>query len=141
MPQEHPYRTYENTNIRTADQLQLIVMLYDGMLRYLRKAVAKIETHDVEGAHNYLVRSRQVVAELLATLRPEKGGEIGDNLRRLYVYAFNRLVEANLLKDAERVQEVIRIMETLRDGWNQIRPAQAKRTVSAENIARVNVRG
>jgi flagellar protein FliS len=141
MPQAHPYSNYERTNVETADQRQLILMLYDGTIRFLQKAVAKIEGHDVEGAHNYLIRSRQIVSELLATLRPEKAGEVGQNLKQLYVYCFNRLVEANLTKDPELVREVVRILTTLREGWAGVKPAgQAESTAGGVN-KRVDVRG
>jgi flagellar protein FliS len=125
MPQSHPFATYQRTNVNTADQRTLIVMLYDGLLRFLRKAEQKINAQDIEGAHNYLVRSREIVAELLATLRPEKGGDIGRNLKRLYAYAFDRIVEANLYKDKARIEDVIRVMSILRDGWLSMKSVQA----------------
>lgn len=123
MQQRSPYTAYQSTNVHTADQKTLILMLYDGLIRFLNKAIVKIEAREIEAAHNYLVRSREIVAELLATLRPEKAGEVGENLKRLYVYAFNRIVEANLRKDPEMVREVIRIASTLREGWAAIKPA------------------
>ena len=128
MQRNNPYEAYHKVNINTADQRQLIMMLYDGALRYMKKSVTKIEQNDYEAAHNYLVRSREIVAELLATLRPEKGGQLGENLKKLYTYVFNRLVEANLLKDVGIVEEVIGIMTNLREGWagiksNSDRPA------------------
>ena len=95
MPQANPYSAYERTNVETADQRQLILMLYDGAIRFMSKGAARIEANDIEAAHNYLVRSREIVSELLATLKPEKAGEVGTNLQRLYVYVFNRLVHAN----------------------------------------------
>lgn len=124
MPQSHPYQSYQVTEVQTADQRQLIIMLYDGAIRFLKKAVIKIETQDYEGAHNYLVRSRDVVSELLSTLKPEKAGEVGENLKRIYVYLFNRLVEANLMKDPKIIAEVVRILSTLREAWAAAKPAQ-----------------
>lgn len=126
MQQRSPYTAYHNTNVHTADQKTLILMLYDGLTRFLQKAIVKIEAKEVEAAHNYLVRSREIVAELLATLRPEKAGDVGENLKRLYVYTFNRIVEANLRKDPEIVREVIRIIATLREGWASIKGAAPK---------------
>ena len=125
MPQSHPYQSYQVTEVQTADQRQLIIMLYDGAIRFLKKAVIKIETQDYEGAHNYLVRSRDVVSELLSTLKPEKAGEVGENLKRIYVYLFNRLVEANLMKDPKIIAEVVRILATLREAWATVKPAQS----------------
>jgi len=141
MPQGSQYGAYERTYVETADQRQLILMLYDGAIRFMRKAAARIESNDVEAAHNYLVRSRDILAELLATLKPEKAGEVGTNLKRLYVYIFNRLVEANLTKNKELVVECVKLMRTLREGWAQARSAATHPTegVDAEK-RRVNLR-
>lgn len=141
MQQPSPYTAYRNTNVQTADQRTLILMLYDGLIRFLQKAIVKIEAREIEAAHNYLVRSREIVAELLATLRPEKAGQIGNNLKRLYVYAFNRIVEANLRKDPEMIREVIKLVSTLRDGWMSAKPAAAKEEVSGQENRHVNLRG
>ncbi len=124
MPQAHPYSAYTRTSVNTADQRQLILMLYDGAIRNARKGIAKIEARDFEAAHNYLIRARQIVSELLATLRPEKAGEIGQNLKRLYVYLFQRLAEANLMKDVSLVEEAIQILSTLREAWAGIQVNQ-----------------
>jgi flagellar protein FliS len=142
MPQGSPYGAYERTKVETADQRQLILLLYDGAIRFMRKAAARIESNDVEAAHNYLVRSREIVSELLATLKPEKAGEVGQNLQRLYVYVFNRLVEANLTKNKAIVEECLRLMTTLRDGWAQIKPAgtQQRPDAGAPESRRVSVR-
>jgi flagellar secretion chaperone FliS len=123
MPQGSQYGAYERTKVETSDQRQLILLLYDGAIRFMRKASARIDANDIEAAHNYLVRSRDILGELLATLKPEKAGEVGRNLQRLYVYIFNRLVEANLTKNNEIVAECVKLMSTLRDGWAQIKPA------------------
>ena len=141
MPQGSQYGAYERTNVETADQRQLILMLYDGAIRFMRKGIARIEGNDIEAAHNYLVRSRDILAELLTTLKPEKAGEVGMNLKRLYVYIFNRLVEANLTKDKEMVAECVKLMSTLREGWAQVRPASTQPApgVNADK-RRVNLR-
>ncbi len=139
MPQAHPYKAYESTNVHTADQGRLIIMLYDGAIRFLKKGRSKIYTGDIEGAHNYLVRGRDIVSELLATLRPEKAGEIGANLRRIYVYAHNRLVEANLMKDAAAVDEVIEILAVLREGWVSIKSKKQARATEDGIAKRVNI--
>lgn len=141
MQQPSLYTAYKNTGVQTADQRTLLLMLYDGLIRFLQKAIVKIEAREIEAAHNYLVRSREIVAELLATLRPEKAGVIGENLKRLYVYAFNRIVEANLRKDPEMVREVIKIVSTLREGWVNAKPAAVKEEQTAKEPRRVNVKG
>ena len=141
MPQRNPYGAYERANVQTADQRRLILMMYDGAIRFMQKGAQRIEVNDVEAAHNYLVRARNVVSELLSTLRPEKAGEMGENLKRLYVYIFNRLVEANLTKDKSIVDESIRLMDTLREGWSSMKPAAEIRPESEDGPKRhVDVR-
>lgn len=139
MPQANPYSAYQKTEITTADQRQLILMLYDGAIRYMKKGIVKIEARDFEGAHNYLVRGREIISELLATLRPEKAGAVGENLKRLYVYLFNRLVEANLMKDPELVREVVDILKTLREGWANIKAPANGQAGSMEPPRKVNI--
>lgn len=141
MQPQSQYTAYRNTGIQTADQRTLILMLYDGLLRFLQKAIVKMEAREIEAAHNYLVRSREIVAELLATLRPEKAGDIGANLKRLYVYAFNKIIEANLRKDPEMVREVIKVVSTLREGWVNMKPASAAKDGNSGEARHVNVRG
>ena len=111
------YQSYYQTNVQTSDQLSLIIMLYDGVVRFLKKAIVKIEENQIEEAHNYLTRSKEIISELLATLKVEKGEPVGENLKELYVFCFKKIVEANLKKDAEIVKDVIRVMESLREGW------------------------
>ena len=138
------YRAYHQTSVQTSDQLTLIVMLYDGMLRYLRKAHTCIEVQDIEGAHNYLMRSKDIVNELLSTLRVEKAGEVGGNLRDLYLYMFRRILEANLNKDPQSVQDVLRIAGTLRQGWLQIKSQRSQHkqaTLAQQKRAKFRAQG
>ena len=138
------YRAYHQTSVQTSDQLTLIVMLYDGMLRYLRKAHTCIEAQDIEGSHNYLMRSKDIVNELRSTLHVEKAGEVGGNLRDLYLYMFRRILEANLNKDPQPVQDVIRIAETLRQGWLQIKSQRSQHkqaTLAQQKRAKFRAQG
>jgi len=118
------YKAYSKTDVNTSDQLTLIIMLYEGLLRFLKKAMIKIEENDVEAAHNYFIRSKDIVNELLSTLHAEKGGDIGNNLRELYLYMFRRIVEANLKKDMEISKDVYQVAKTLHEGWVQLKSRQ-----------------
>ncbi len=129
------YQAYYQANVQTSDQLSLIIMLYDGSLRFMKKAVTKIEANEVEEAHHYLTRAKNIVSELLSTLRVDESGEIGSNLKNLYVYVFKQIVYANLTKEIPPIQESIQIMENLSNGWKQIREQQ-----KAEKTKRMNVR-
>lgn len=120
------YRNYSQTQVQTADQLSLIILLYDGLTRFLRKGQRKIEEKDYEGAHHYLSRSRDIVNELLVTLRVEENNQVAQNLRSLYVFMIGRIVEANLRKEATMIDEVLTVANNLRDGWIQLKEQQAR---------------
>ncbi|MCZ6552824.1 MAG: flagellar export chaperone FliS, partial [SAR324 cluster bacterium] len=84
-------QAYKQTAVTTADQGRLIVMLYDGAIKFLNVAIEKLETGDAYGANSNLIKGKSIVAELLASLNMEQGGDIALNLQRLYTYIFNEL--------------------------------------------------
>jgi flagellar protein FliS len=106
-------------------------MLFDGMSRFTLRAVRAIEDNDVEVAHANLHRTGQILLELLSTLREDKGGEIAANLKKIYVYCYERIVIANLKKDASIVKEVRSILGEIGDGFKRIGRGQAGETTSA----------
>ena len=129
------YKAYSKTDVNTSDQLTLIIMLYEGLLRFLKKAIVKVREKDIEGAHNYFTRSRDIISELMCTLHAEKGGEIGKNLRELYVYMYRRTIEANLKKDIDVAKDVYQVAKTLHEGWTELKALQRdqKNPISKQN--------
>lgn len=135
------YQAYYKTNVQTSDQLSLIIMLYDGAIRFMKKGIDRIEKGEVEEAHNYLVRAKDIIGELVSTLKLDAGGEVAKNLKDLYLYAFKKVVEANLRKDPELINEVIQIMDNLRQGWVQMRAQQApKKQAYGQQMAQKKIR-
>ena len=111
--------TYLKTQIGTASREQLLLMLYDGAIRFSEQGKALLGEKDLEGAHGVFVRAQNIVLELLYSLnREETGGqEIVNNLTALYTYIYTRLVEANIYKDTARIDEAVRLLRSLRDAW------------------------
>jgi len=121
LPQKNPYDQYKRTEINTANQGKLIVMLYDGAIKFLNIALESIvnhKTYDVANAH--ILKTQDIVTELLLSLNMNEGGEISRNLSSLYVYFKKRLLEANIQKDPEMIREVLTLMKELRDAWEKI---------------------
>jgi flagellar protein FliS len=116
-------QAYQKAQVNTVDQRKLIVMLYDGAIRFLMTAVDKLNAGDTYEAHNNLIKGKSIIAELLASLNMEQGGDIAKNLQRLYSYMFNELIEANLNKDAKRIAHVLHLLRELRVGWQGIKGA------------------
>jgi flagellar protein FliS len=124
------YQQYKNLQAQTADGGELVVMLYQGAIKFISRAVGGLATENVEETHNNLVNAQAVIAELTASLNPE-AGEIARNLSRLYEYMNHRLVEANLRKNPEPAEEVLGLLRELLPAWQQA-AAQVRTEKSAQ---------
>ena len=113
-------QAYKKAAVTTKDQGTLILMLYDGTIRYLKTAVNKINKEDLEGAHNAISKAKAIISELMTSLNMEQSGRMGASLKSLYVYMFNRLIDANIQKKATYIEEVCDLMSELRDGWRAV---------------------
>ncbi|NQU63889.1 MAG: flagellar export chaperone FliS [SAR324 cluster bacterium] len=113
-------QAYKKAAVTTKDQGTLILMLYDGTIRYLKTAINKINKEDLEGAHNAISKAKAIISELMTSLNMEQSGRMGASLKSLYVYMFNRLIDANIQKNATFIEEVCDLMSELRDGWRTV---------------------
>ena len=112
---------YKKASVNTLDQNKLIIMLYDGAIKNANFAVQYMESGEIEKVHDSLIKTKNIVTELLATLNMEQGGEIAKNLKSLYSYMFSQLIEANMEKKSEPVLTVIDLLKELRGAWVQIK--------------------
>jgi flagellar protein FliS len=111
---------YQETSIATESKGRLVVMLYDGAIKFMRLATKELEAKDYEAKGRYIDRAQDIINELNAVLDMESGGEIAANLRKLYVFMSKRLSEANVQRDPQMIREVISLMEELNKGWRAI---------------------
>ena len=129
---------YKKASVNTLDQNKLIIMLYDGAIKNANFAVQYMESGEIEKVHDSLIKTKNIVTELLATLNMEHGGEIAKNLKSLYSYMFSLLIEANMEKKSEPVLNVIDLLKELRGAWVQIRekkkPEEKKGKVSGKDM-------
>ncbi len=118
----NPYNqnaAYRKTQIETASPEALILMLYDGALRFMAQAEIAFEEKNLEQTSNLLLRIQAIFAELMTALDKEKGGEIAVNLERLYVFFLEKLGEANIKKDPTPMLEIKPLVQNLRNTWEQ----------------------
>ncbi len=118
--QKNHYDAYKNTEISTADQKKLILMLYDGAIRFLQIAIKKMQPQNYDVVNNHIIKSQDIITELMLSLDMKEGGEIASNLFNIYAYLKKRLLEANIAKDASMVEETVRLLSQLRDAWAQV---------------------
>jgi len=122
---------YRKTQIETASPETLILMLYDGALRFMSQAEIAFEEKNLEQISNMLLRVQAIFAELMTALDKEKGGEIAVNLERLYVFFLEKLGEANVKKDVKPMLEIKPLVQNLRNTWEQ---AMQKHQTSAQVV-------
>lgn len=115
-----PYKAYQATSVKTSSQKQLIVMLYEGMNKFMNRAIRAIQEEEIETAHQNLNKTGKILLELLGTLREDKGGEIASNLKKIYVHCYEQIVIANLKKDITLIKEIQKILANLGEGWKQV---------------------
>ena len=119
-----PLQSYKTISLETAPPGQLVLMLFDGAIKFLERAMLGFDIEDPlemnETVHNNITRAQDIINELNSTLNMNQGGEVAVVLRDLYVYLDNRLFESNIRKELEGVQEVIDRLSTVQAGWSEM---------------------
>ena len=135
------HNEYRSNHVETADPKQLIIMLYDGALRFLDKALGTIEDYkQYDEANRNILRAQDIITELMVSLDMDRGGEIANNLMSLYSFMKKELLEANVNKEKKGVQQVIKMLTELKEAWEQMEatprvPAQSSPSKSAGFVA------
>ncbi len=113
---------YTNVMVNTSNTpLDLVIMLYDGAIDYLRKVLFNMNQNDISKKIYYISKVMSIIEELLSSLDMEAGGEIAVNLRDIYIYILTELTIANAKNDIERIKHINSILNELRSAWRQIR--------------------
>jgi len=107
----------------TATPGQLVVMLYDGCLRFLHQAAHAMRGGDMAESNARLIRAEAIVDELHATLDLEQGGVVASRLQGIYVFCNRHLLEARRAQDTEMIEKVGELLAELRDAWAQVAAA------------------
>ena len=137
-----PLRSYRETQIKTAAQGKLILMLYDGAIKFLNLAreglLAKHRKYDEVSTN--LIRAQDILSELMVSLDFERGGEIARNLFSLYMYCNRRILDGNIQKDVAPLDEVRQVLSELREAWASIADKAPGEAFSGEGGG-VNIAG
>ena len=111
---------YKEHAVVTQSKGRLIVMLYEGAIKFMNLAVSEMEAGNIEAKGLHIAKAQDIINELNAVLNVDSGGEIAQNLRRLYCFMVGQLSEANAKNDPELIREVITLMEELNEGWKVV---------------------
>jgi flagellar protein FliS len=128
---------YKKASVNTLDQNKLIIMLYDGAIKNASFAVEHMKSGEIEKVHNCLIKAKNIVTELMATLNMEKGGDVAKNLQSLYSYMFSQLIEANMEKKTQPILVVIDLLKELRVAWVEINK-KSKTQKTQNKVSQIN---
>lgn len=113
------YNTYKNNSVNYASKEQLLLMLVEGAVKFAKIARQAIQDNDTVKAHENIIKAENIYYELMATLDVAKGGEWAEKLMGVYEFITRRLTEANLKKDISILDEIIPLIEDIRDTWTE----------------------
>lgn len=111
---------YKSNEVLTAPKKKLVIMLYDGAVKNLKIAKLSMGDKNIEKTNNAIIKAQNILAEFMSTLNFDEGGDIAKGLMNLYQYMYDRTIRANIDKDPEILDEVIGMLEDLRDTWSRI---------------------
>jgi len=131
-------QAYFSTHIATTDQGQLLLMLYDGALKFLAQAREKMLARDMAGKGIFISKTIDIVNELASSLNREKGGTLAENLDNLYFLCTARLLQANAKLDVAQLDSVVNILSGLRNAYAQIVNTPEAQAAAAQISARQN---
>ena len=116
--QNKAFAAYNNSKILTASPAELTLMLYDGAIKFANIAIIGIENNDIEKAHNNIRKTERIIREFDSTL--DDRFEVSKDFHNVYRYLLQRLQEANIKKDKEILEEVLKHLRTMRDTWKEV---------------------
>lgn len=118
------YAQYNNSKVLTASPAELTLMLYDGAIKFCNVAIIAVEQKDIEKANNNILKVERIVDYFRQTL--DMSYEVAQDFERVYAYLSQRLVEANIRKDKEILEEVNQHLHAMRDTWKEVMKSNNK---------------
>lgn len=112
------YGQYNNSKILTASPAELTLMLYEGAIKFCNIAIVAVEKKDVEKAHIHIQKTERIIDYFRQTL--DMKYQVAEDFERVYAYLSERLIEANIKKDKEILEEVATHLRTMRDTWKEV---------------------
>lgn len=113
------YKKYKETSITSASREKLLLMMYEGAIKFTKKAILDIEQNNIPGKCENIGRAYDIILELNNTLDHKVGGQLAAQLEQLYMFMTEQLVKANINNDINALKSVLKLLDTLYEGWKQ----------------------
>ncbi len=127
------YEQYQKTVRSTTDKKKIVLMLFDGAIMFLKKAIIAINNGDNSVKMEKLSRTIAILSELMSSLDMKNGGEVAENLMRLYDFMIDYLYQANDENSIEKINRVIKMLSDIRESWSIIIKENGKTSGKIEN--------
>lgn len=129
---DNTFRLYQKNQVMTVSNDKLLLMLCDGLVKYIKNAICGFDSGNIQEINTNLLKAQSIVAELMASLDRE-AGEFADNLFQIYEYLYRGLMEANVKKDSSHIQELLGLAMEVQETWSA-----AAKILSTGNSAEIN---
>lgn len=117
----NPYRNqYQKTAVTTASNEKILLMLYEGAIRFIKLAIDATNKNNIADKGRYISKATAIISELMATLDFKAGGELAADLENLYVFMIDKLIEGNIENKVEHFKSVEQLMTTLYVAWKDV---------------------
>ncbi len=113
------YAKYKKTSVESASREKLLLMLYEGAIKFTKRAIIAAENKDIATRGENITKAYDIILELMNTLDFKVGGEVAENLEQLYMFITDELTRANITGKTEHLNNVLKILQTLYDGWKE----------------------
>ena len=146
MAYQNAYAAYQKTNVNTASQGRLVVLLYEGAVKHLKSAINlfgqddKLKPGDIEQFGIHLQKAQAIITELQVSLDMEKGGDIARNLMSLYVFFNEELMDATISHNKAKIEFVLKMTDELAESWRIIANSTANAPAAKVQIV-LNIQG
>lgn len=116
----NPYAKYQKTQVTTASREKILLMLYEGAIRFVKHAAAAMRDKKIAEKGKYISKSTAILSELMATLDFQAGGQLAVDLENLYVFMIDKLIEGNISNNVECLVVVEDLLKTLYAAWKDV---------------------
>jgi len=126
---------YQEIAVQTSSPTKLVVMLYEGAIRFLGQSVTAIRSNDIEGKRQSIDRAMAVIQHLQSTLDRDQGGDVAAKLDNLYIYITSKIMEGSTKLQTAPIEEAIKLLNVLLSGWEEIVNKEQENTVPTTLLA------
>lgn len=119
MQKKNPFQQYKKTDVMTASRENILLMLYDGAIRFLKQSIEASQLNKLQEKNTFVGKTMDIVNELRATLNHKAGEDLAKTLEELYDFVLDRLLKGSVENNPKYLEEALNVLTTLREGWSE----------------------